>query len=562
MGAIWRVAKGGLTSLETVEDVYALMLSQRGISLEGADNFFAPTYETDIHDPWLLLGMQEAVDRIYHAVKRGERVLVYGDYDADGVTSTAELITTLREIGASATAYLPHRLDDGYGLNQSVLENLLSEIDVVVTVDCGVANVAEIAWLKSKGKDVLVVDHHEIGEVLPDARAILHPRHPDGQYPWGHLCGAGVAWKFCQALLRDKRSPFAGDVDKEKWLLDLAVLGTVADVMPLLGENRAIVKFGLQVLQMQRRPGVKALLNHLKVGAKPLTTEDVGFKIVPRLNAPGRLEHAQPALDLLLSQDAASAERHVQVLEVYNAQRQTISRRIAKEAEAQIVADAPVVFAFHAAWPAGVVGLVAGQLSRKFSRPAVVVGGNGRHGVGSARSPKGYHILNILESGREHLLKLGGHAQAAGFSVEEKNIHQFYRAIVQSPAATTLADSGEVVADAVLHHGLLNWNMADAIQKFGPFGEANREPVFMLKNVPLLKSQPVGKKQDHAKFIFDVGTKLDAIGFGLASKIEGLGDAVDVVGSLSIDRSWGAPRLQLRVDDIMPAGSVRVEEAQ
>lgn len=559
MSAVWRVAQRGLSPLTTVEDVYGLILSQRGISLEGADRFFAPTYETDIHDPFLLLGMQEAVDRIYHAVKKGERILVYGDYDADGVTSTAELITTLREIGASAIPYLPHRLDDGYGLNQKVLGNLLSEIDVVITVDCGVANVAEIAWLKKKGKDVVVVDHHEIGEELPDARAILHPRHPDGKYPWGHLCGAGVAWKFCQALLRDKRSPFAGDIDKEKWLLDLALLGTVADVMPLLGENRAIVQFGLQVLQMQRRPGLKALLNHLKAGAKPLTTEDVGFKIVPRLNAPGRLEHAQPALDLLLAQDAASADRQVRVLEQYNTQRQTISRRIAKEAEAQIVADAPVVFAFHAEWPAGVVGLVAGQLSRKFSRPAVVVGGNGRHGVGSARSPKGYHILNILEAGREHLLKLGGHAQAAGFSVEEKNIHQFYRAIVQSPAATTLVDD-EVVADALLDHRLLTWEMADSIQKFGPFGEANREPVFLLKNLPLLKAQLVGKKQDHAKFVFDVGSKLDAIGFGLAHKVEGLGDAVDVVGSLSIDRSWGAPRLQLRVNDIMPAGTVRVEE--
>lgn len=561
--AVWRVAKGGLTSFTGVEDVHSLLLGQRGITRENADDFFAPTpsYEQAIHDPFLLHGMQEAVDRVYHAIKKGEHILVYGDYDADGVTSTAELITTLREIGASAIPYLPHRLDDGYGLNQSVLNNLLPEIDLVISVDCGVANVAEIAWLKSQGKDVVVVDHHEIGDELPDARAILHPRHPEGKYPWGHLCGAGVAWKFCQALLRDKRSPFTGDADKEKWLLDLALLGTVADVMPLLGENRAIVKFGLQVLQMQRRPGVKALLHALQLGARVLTTEDVGFKIVPRLNAPGRLEHAQPALDLMLAQDMVAAQRQTQVLEQFNTQRQTISRRIAKEAEAQIVADAPVVFAWHAEWPAGVVGLVAGQLSRKFSRPAVVVGGNGRHGVGSARSPKGFHILNILESGREHLLKLGGHAQAAGFSVEEKNIHQFYRAIVQSPAARVADDGGEVVADAVVETHMLSWDMADTLAKFGPFGEGNREPSFILKNVPLLKSQLVGKKQDHAKFVFDVGNKLDAIGFGLAHKVEVLGDSVDVLGSLSIDRSWGAPRLQLRVNDIMPAGSVRVEEA-
>ncbi len=558
---VWRVGRGGLKPVETVSNLHALLLSQRGIEKESSDSFFTPTYEASIHDPDLLYGMQEAVERIYRAIKKGERILIYGDYDADGVTSTAQLISTLQELGASVFPYLPHRLDDGYGLNLNVLKNFVSEVDLVISVDCGVSNVEEIAWLKDQGKDVIVADHHEIGSELPSADVILHPRHPEGKYPWGHLCGAGVAWKLCQALLRDKRSGFSDDHDKEKWLLDLALLGTVADVMPLLNENRAIVRFGLQVLQMSRRPGVAALLSALKMDARALTVEDVSFKIVPRLNAPGRLEHAQPALELLLASDVATARRQVLRLESYNTQRQTISRRIAKEAEVQVVSGAPVVFAFHASWPAGVVGLVAGQLSRKFSRPAVVVGGNGRHGVGSARSPKGYNVLNILEAGREHLLKLGGHAQAAGFSVEEDNIHDFHRAIFEAAEKTqSVTDMDVSTADAVIDHKLLTWEMAERIQQFEPFGEGNTEPKFIWRKLPLLRSSVIGKKKDHAKFVFDAGEKLDAIGFGLGEKVADLGDYVDVIGSLVIDRFWGSPRLQLKVTEIAKAGSVRVEE--
>ncbi|MBI3251548.1 MAG: single-stranded-DNA-specific exonuclease RecJ [Candidatus Andersenbacteria bacterium] len=557
---VWRVGIGGLDPVQSAEDLRTLLCRQRGID-EASASFFQPEYETAIHDPYLLFGMQEAVDRIYFAIKKGQRILVYGDYDADGVTSSAILVSTVQELGASVFPYLPHRMDDGYGLNQHVLERLLPEIDLVISVDCGVANVNEIAWLKKKGKDTIVVDHHEMAAELPPARVVLHPRHPQGKYPWGYLCGAGMAWKLCQALLRDRRSGFAEDRDKEKWLLDLVLLGTVADVMPLLDENRAIARFGLMVLQLERRPGLKALLNALRISGKELGLEDVGYKIVPRLNAPGRLEHAQPALELLLATDRNSAERQVAILESYNTKRQSISRRIAKEAEAQVVADSPVVFAFEASWPAGVVGLVAGQLARKFNRPAVVVGSNGRHAVGSARSPKGHNILHILEAGREHLLALGGHAQAAGFSVKEELVNHFHRAIVQSPIHDkNQSFEEEVRADAVVGESLLHRDTAALIERFGPFGEGNAEPMLIVRSLPLLKATIVGKKQEHAKFIFGAQTRLDAIGFGLAPKAALLGNTVDVVGSLGIDRFFGSPRLQLKVKDIISAGKVTIKE--
>lgn len=549
--------------MATFEELRQLLCRQRGIGAEAEKHFFHPFYEDVIHDPQALYGMSEAVERIYGAVRKGEHIVVYGDYDADGITSTAQLIATLRDIGGQAVPYLPHRLDEGYGLNLSVLKNLAKEADLIITVDCGVANVEEIAWLKQEGVDAIVVDHHEIGAELPPALAILHPRHPQGAYPWGYLSGAGVTWKLCQALLRDERSHHAHDRDKEKWLLDLTVLGTVADVVPIQNENRAITRFGLEVLRRSRRPGIRALLSGLRLSGADLSLEDVSFRIVPRINAPGRIEHPQPALDLLLAGDAVSAAILAQSLEDYNLKRQTLARRVTKEAEAQMVVGAPLVFAFDAAWPAGVVGLAAGQLARKFGRPAVIVGGNGRHGVGSARSPIGFNILNILEAGREHLLKLGGHAQAAGFSVVEDNISRLYAALVKATKSDAAFDTPieeSQAADAVIEPSLLNWKTAEALVLFEPFGERNHEPKLVIKRLPLLGAQTVGKKQDHAKFTFDTPTAIDAIGFGLGGAIDKLGDYVDVLGSLRINRFRGSTRLQLHVLDIAKAGTVQITE--
>lgn len=561
MAHVWR-ARGETSAVETVERLRRRLLSARGVTAREEENFFHPSYESAIYDPLQLYGMEEAVERIFAAVQKQRPIVVYGDYDADGISSTALLITALREIGGLASPYLPHRADEGYGLNLAALKSLSAEADLIITVDCGVANVEEIEWLAAEDVDVIVVDHHEIGKELPAARVILHPRHPQGSYPWGYLSGAGVTWKLCQGLLRRHQQIHnQADPDAEKWLLDLALLGTVADIVPLVNENRAIVHFGLTVLARTQRPGLRALLDSLRLDLSALSSKDVSHRIVPRLNAPGRLDHPQPALELLLAGSGGEARRLAAVLEEYNARRQTVSRKVAREAEQQVVADSPLVFAWNANWPVGVVGLAANQLVQKFSRPAVVIGGNGTHGVGSARGPKGSNILRLLEAGREHVLKLGGHAGAAGFSLLHDNINDFHAALMAYTQTGASAKHVEppLLVEAVVGKQLLTWQTAEMMAAFEPFGEGNPAPVVAVTDVPVAFVRRVGKTGDHLKVGLQLDGPLDVIGFGLGERADVLGQAVDIAGKLQMDFYRGRARLAFELVDIAPAGKILLQ---
>ena len=300
MAQVWHVgAEAGM--IHSLDHLRELLLAARGVVPAETTQFFSPRYEASVHSPQLLPDMDKAVERILAAAVRQERVLVYGDYDADGVTATAILISVLREVGVHAMPYLPHRLDDGYGLNREVLTGLLAEFDILISADCGVGNTEEIRWLASQQKDVIVVDHHELPTELPPAYVILHPRLPG--YPFPHLSGAGVAWKLAQGLLRKHYGQSPETTAREQGYLALAALGTVADVVPIVGENRAIVRFGLSQLSRTRRPGLLALLTASGITPRMgITARDVAFRVVPRLNAAGRMEHPQPALDVLLTE--------------------------------------------------------------------------------------------------------------------------------------------------------------------------------------------------------------------------------------------------------------------
>lgn len=559
MKKTWLLSKS-VPEVTSVDELRCLLLSSRGLESNNTEIFFDPEYQAAIHDPFELYQMQIAIDRIYTAVKKNQPIVVYGDYDADGITSTAILVTALRAIGATVTPYLPHRLDDGYGLKMALAQQLSKEAKLIITVDCGVANLEEIAWLKKAKVDVIVVDHHEMKSELPVALAVLHPRHPDGVYPYGFLCGAGMAWKLAQGLLRDRKAPESIDMNTEKWLLDLAMLGTIADIVPLLGENRSIVQFGLEVLRRTKRPGLQALMVIANVQPSSLTAKDVGFKLIPRLNAPGRIEHSQPALDLLLADDAARAFELAKVLEKYNQTRQTVGRKVAKEAEEQVVLDADVVFAYNIDWPAGVVGLAANQLAKKFGRPAIVVGGNGRHAVGSARTPKGFNILGILEPHKEQFMAMGGHAHAAGFSLLPDSVDALKKVLLARSVVSEDDDATLQVAESILHQSLISWDTVQLLTSFEPFGEGNKEPQFIFKRLPLISSRTVGKQANHAKFVFDVqGKKIEGIGFSLATELPSLGQYVDVLGTPTVTHFRGQSRLELLVQDIAPAGKVTIQ---
>jgi single-stranded-DNA-specific exonuclease len=560
-GRIWNI-RGGEKIIEEQEELIQILLANRNVSLEDQESFFSSSYVRDIHDPYDIMDMEKAVERIMKAVKNKERIVVYGDYDADGVTSTAIMVETLTAIGAHVIPYLPHRYDDGYGLNGTVLQAMDAEFEILITVDCGISNSGEVAMLKDLGKDVIIVDHHEIPEVLPEAYAILHPRHPKGSYGWGHLCGAGMSWKFAQGLLRHSDSPFANDPDREKWLLDIVMIGTIADVMPLLGENRAIVRFGKEVLMRTRHPGVAALLKESRVNVSTITAEDIAFRIVPLLNAAGRIGHPQSALNALVAQTAEQAEVAVKKLVQLNNERRMLTKKMMDEANIEIDHSLPFVFICNEAWPAGIVGLVAGRLASQFAKPAFVVGGHSSlaHAVGSARGGGKANVMSALETVRQHTLKLGGHKAAAGFSVLPENLESMKQGLKEYFESQD-ADASPVLheADAHISSQLVSWDMARALSKFEPFGEANTKPSFVLKGLPLLERRTVGKSSDHIKVKVLVGDReVDAIGFGLGDQLAGLKDTVDVLASVGVNEFRGRESLELRLTDIAPSNDVDI----
>lgn len=554
----WKVAASKLDVIRNVVDLQEQLRAIRNISTTEEASFFTPSYETAIHDPHRLFGMDIAVNRLEHAIAAGESILVWGDYDADGVTATAVLIDVLQQLGATVAPYLPHRSDEGYGLHQEALQRLLPGIDLLITVDCGVANAEEIAWLKKQGVDTIVVDHHEIPATLPDALSLLHPRHPLGTYPWPHLAGSGVAWKFAQALLRAK---FGGVTEKEKWLLDLPVIGTIGDVMPLLGENRAIAHFGLQVIQRTRRLGLKALLELQGLDEVAATVEDIAFKIVPPINAAGRMDHPQVALDTLLATSPQIAQQKAKELMKLNERRRRLTKTVLHEAQDQVDDTLPAIFVFNEKWSPGIVGIVAGRLADTYKKPAIVIGGGVGHAVGSARTAGHIDIHAALQQGAQYALTVGGHRQAAGFSLTSEKVAQFREAVLEALADSAGEEKSEkeLHADAIIAQDLVGWPTYEAVRAFQPFGEGNREPQFIVKHVPLIDARTVGRDNAHAKLRLACGSQdVDAIGFGLGDRIPNLGDCVDVFGSVDVNTFQGRARIQMKLTDVAPEGTTRI----
>lgn len=557
MSSVWHV-KAGLSPIVSLASLKETLLAQRGIEVSGQSAFFMPKYERDIHDTASLFGMSAAVELIFDAIKQERRILVYGDYDVDGITSTAIMMTVLRDLGAHASPYIPHRTDDGYGLSLNVLKRLKSEFDLLITVDCGITAREEAAWLKQQGKEVIITDHHTVPGQLPEAAAIIHPRHPQGNYAWPSLCGAGVAWKVAAALARSPRGSLRADPDYEKWLLDLVMLGTLADCVPLVGENRAIVKFGFEILRRTKRVGLATLLDSLRLDRGALSVQDIVFKIIPRLNAAGRMEHAQPALDLLLTQSEPRAIALLSAINSLNQQRQTITKRILIEAEAQVAASAgELIFAYNHDWPTGVTGLVANRLVEKFSRPAIVVGGAGAVATGSARAPSSVNVLEILRRSEHLLLKLGGHLQAAGFTVSVEQLGSFRQSVCESAGALKNIGPAKAQADVVADAMLLKRQTARVLHDFEPFGEGNEQPQLVMKNLKVVETRTVGKSNEHAKLTFWIDEEpVDGIGFGLAGLVPaGRGSFnLDVLGELEENEWRGRSRLQINIKDMALAG--------
>ncbi len=535
------------------------ILYNRGITTpEQAEAFLTP--DALVGNPFQMRGVNEAVDRIRRAIRAGEAIAVYGDFDVDGVTATALLVQTLESLGAQVKPYIPHRIDEGYGLNLDALKQLKEQgVSVVITVDCGVRSLPEVAFGKQIGLDMIVTDHHAPSEMLPDAFAIVNPKQPLCKYPSKELSGAGVAFKLSQALLRaDAQVPLSKDRAPlaEDALVDLVALGTVADLVPLTGENRALVQRGLSSLRQSERPGIQALIRQAALKPESIDAGTIGYTVGPRLNAAGRLESALMAYNLLVTQYPGEAEDLARKLEETNRERQRLTTEMTMKARDAVVSSAEserLLFVIAPEFPEGIVGLIASRLSEEFYRPSIAVHQGEDESRGSARSVSEFNIVAALDQCRDLLVRHGGHAMAAGFTVRNENMSEL-QARLKEIATRELAQSNLVSTlnvDAEATLGEMNLTLEKSLEQLAPFGYGNREPIFACRNLAVREARVVGT--DHLKLTLSDGNVLmDAIAFRQGSWLGNLPPHIDVAYQLEAQTWNGRTRLQLNVKDIKP----------
>lgn len=560
------------------------LLFDRGFdSHEKVDEFLNPDYTQDVHEPFLFNDMQKAVERIMQAVKNQEKILIHGDYDADGVTGIVLLEKTLRKLGAeNIEVFIPHRELDGYGLNSKTAQKAISEkFNLVITVDCGITNNEPIKKLKQADIDTIVTDHHLAGDELPEAMAILNCSLKQEKYPFKKLAGVGVVFKLAQALFKSQTPPnppfVRGGSNEyeafEKWLLDLVAIGTIGDVSPILGENRTLVKYGLMVLNKTQRLGLRELIRTCSLsGSKELNKDlpvgsdlydlnvyNVSYQLVPRINAAGRIDHANLAYELLTTQDEVEAIALARDIHEKNLARQKIADQMLEEAKqilGKITQADKILIAAKKNWLVGVIGLVAGKLKDEFSRPVMLFAKEGQKYVGSGRSIAEFNITQALQECDEFLERFGGHSQACGLTIEgEENYKKFIDKIThlaqEELKDVELVPSLEIDVELKLKD--LDWELWDELEKFEPFAEANPLPLFCIRNVIIEDISLVGKDQSHLRFYLSQDDiKQKAISFGTAAEWQDnlkVGDKIDVVVEFGVNEWNGNRELQFKIID-------------
>ncbi|HSM39077.1 MAG TPA: single-stranded-DNA-specific exonuclease RecJ, partial [Candidatus Limnocylindrales bacterium] len=510
--------------------------------------------EDSLHDVSLMTDADTALDRLEVALDRGERVAIWGDYDADGMTAVAIWSVALRAAGAEAVRHVPSRLAEGYGLSVAGLDRLAAAgVSLVVTCDCGVVNVAEIEHAASIGLDVIVTDHHLPLDRLPPAVAVVDPHRADCSYPDPDLTGAGLSYKLADALLR-RRSRHAPD------LAGLAAIGTIADMAPMTGESRAIVRLGLAELASTTRPGLRALLARATEHPEQPTAHDLAFGVAPRINAAGRIDDAELAIRLLLEDEPQAAERLADELEAVHLRRRTMTTKAIEAARALAEAtpgDAPLALRGDE-WAPGILGLVAGRLADTLARPVAVASLVGDELRGSVRAPSDFHVSLALAACAEHLPKRGGHPGAGGFSLLPERWDRFAAAFAglgrpfPAESGRPPERAGRVAVDLVLPAAHLGWPLSDEIERLAPFGAGHVEPVLAITGLQVREARRVGGAGDHVALRLRRGVEtFDAIAFATPAdrELPHEGDELDLVGTLERDSFGGMPRLRVRVLD-------------
>ena len=545
-----------LAQVLNVEEFIATLLIQRGIeTFEEAKLFFRPSLD-DLHDPYLMKDMDKAVERIEKAIANQENILVFGDYDVDGTTAVSLVSSYLRTYYPNVATYIPDRYAEGYGVSYKGIDFADDNgFSLIIALDCGIKSIDHVAYAKERNIDFIICDHHRPGASLPEAIAVLDPKREDCEYPYDELCGCGVGFKLIQALGANRNQT----IDDLVLYLDLVATAIAADIVPMTGENRVLAYFGLQVINAEPRPGIKALVHQVK--KKTLDITDVVFIIAPRINAAGRIKHGNHAVELLTEFDFEQAQQFASEIEQYNSDRKDLDKQITKEALLQITTNQEeknfTSVVFQEDWHKGVIGIVASRLIETYYRPTLVFTKSGDKYAASARSVKGFDVYNALEACSEHLEQFGGHMYAAGMTLKEENYQNFKNAFEKIVQQTIQPDqlTPEITIDAEIDFEDISPKLIRILKQFEPFGPLNMTPVFLTKKIKDTGyAKTLGSEDEHLKLFVKQNNSegLNAIGFGLGNKKDLTSNQKEFDAVYCIDENeWNDKvSIQLRLKDI------------
>lgn len=534
-----------------LNSILAKTLVNKGITeKEDIDLFVNPTRK-DFYDPFLMPDMEITVNRILKAIENNEKIIIYGDYDADGITSTTVLKNFLEERGLEVGTYIPNRLDEGYGLNKNAIKSIYDQgYRLIITVDCGISGTEEIEYANSLGIETLITDHHEPTEVLPNALAVVDAKRKDNKYPFNQLAGVGVVFKLIQAI------SIKLNLEEKEFLkyLDIVCIGTISDIVPLVDENRVIAKLGLKLIAQTRNIGLKALLE--VIGFSNIDSSAISFGVAPRINACGRMGNEKVALDLFLSKDYAEAKKLATRLNEYNIERQTIEKQIFDEAVQKVEAnekDKTCVIVGSKGWHHGIIGIVASKITDMYFKPSILVCFEDGEGKGSGRSIPGFDLHEALMKCEKHLEKFGGHAMAVGVTLKESEFESFKNELEEYAKENEIDKIQPVIKiDSELSLKDVSIDSVKSLSMLEPYGEANKMPLFLFKNLKINSIRALSEGKHLKLTLKEDNYMINAIGFNMGELSEKylLDDKVDIVGNLDINVYNGNENVQIILKDI------------
>ena len=557
----WIIEENDNEKIEYIKEKFELnhltakILSNRNILGKEMDyndirKFLNPT-RNDFYDPFLLPDMEKAIDRIEEAITKNEKILIYGDYDADGITSTTLLTKFFKDIGINVENYIPNRLTEGYGLNNKAIDKIKEKgTKLIITVDCGITSIKEIEYAKKFGIDVIITDHHEPSEEIPKAIAIIDAKRKNNKYPFNQLAGCGIAFKLTQALSIKR------NLNENIYLknLDIVAIGTISDLVPIVDENRVIVKLGLMLLKQTKNIGLKLLLKKSQI--KEIDSTSISFGITPRINAAGRLGNQYDSLELFITENYEKAENLAEKLNSYNLERQKIGNKIYEEALLQLKdKENNCIILGKENWHHGIIGIVSSKITEKFYKPSILVCFEGEKAIGSGRSIEGFDLYKAISSSKQYLSAFGGHTMACGLSLLKKDFEKFKSSVEKytNEKLDLSKQEQKIIIDYIIKDDDLEIDKIKELSILKPYGEQNPEPIIMYQNLEIIGIRTLSENK-HIKLLLKNkdNVKIDVIGFNLGelAEIYKIGDKINIIGNIEINTFNGKDTIQIRLIDI------------